>query len=159
MGMEEDQQQRMITAQRTCQQDADIDFDSNRRAHYRAVLRGLYGLKNDLFYDPQGFEDIEVGQSAQSPEKGKDPTSQNSDDDEVDLIDHYSTNFAELSRMLALGQKSQNQGEEDFTDQDKYDPVQRLAILKKDVRKDLFKKFGFQKMDIDFLKEIRENEQ
>ena len=35
-----------------------VDFEANQRIHYRAALRGLYGLKNDIFYDPTGFEDM-----------------------------------------------------------------------------------------------------
>lgn len=88
----------IVNAQRVCLKDADIDFDANRRAHYRGVLRGLYGLKNDLFYDPQGYDDDFTINLAESPDKQADELEKNDEDDNI--IEHYTMNYAELNRML-----------------------------------------------------------
>lgn len=153
--------QQITRAQRICIEDANVDLDRNRKAQFRAVLRGLYGLKSDIFYDPQGLDDI-VNNQPVLVKKEEDGDGEE-EDEKVDLIDHYTNNFVELNRLLKT--RSSNFDEllepDDPKQNDKFDfdPVKRLAKLKRDIQRDVFKKFGFHKLDLGFAELLKKNEQ
>ena len=63
------------------------------------MLRGLFGLKNDIFFEPKGLDDLVMSQP-QSPRK--DPDDDEEDAESVDLVEHYTTNFSQLNRLLKI---------------------------------------------------------
>ena len=54
---EADRQARFLKASQIMIKETYVDFEANKKIHNRAALRGLYGLKNDIFYDPSQYEE------------------------------------------------------------------------------------------------------
>ena len=67
-----------------------------------------------------------------------------------------------MSRLLTYSRKNDESDEEadagSRSAADKFDPVKRLAMLKKDVKRDVLKRFGFLNLDLDFVKKIKTDE-
>lgn len=134
--------------------------------HYKAALRGLFGLKNDVFYDQPGHEGGSAAGEGAGEQPGSSPEEAGGADAEdacERLEEHYLANFVELGNLLAKGLPPSD--DEESSDDEaahagagKFDPAARRAALRRDIRRDVLAKFGLLRLDYEFASDIRKNE-
>lgn len=161
---ERERERQLDQATRKCQKDGEVDLQANQRVHHKAALRGVFGLKHDLFYEPPGHEGgrAEAGKEKTTKEEEEEAEDDGGDPSER-LEEHYLANFVELANLLAKGlppSEDEDSGSDEASVEGagKFDPAQRLAALKRDIQRDVLSKFGLLRLDYEFASDIRRNE-